>query len=80
MPKSKPTNVSKLTKKYQATIPMVARQALDLIPGDNVLFEVKAGSVVLKKASSVDWDYLKAVSETLSEWESIADEEAYSDL
>ena len=73
-------SVSRLTKKYQATIPAAVREILGIMPGDSVLFEVEEGQVVLKKASNVDWEYLQSVSRTLSEWESAADEEAYRDL
>jgi len=75
-----PKSISRLTKKYQATIPAAVREILKIMPGDSVLFELEAGQVVLKKASSVDWEYLQSVSGTLSEWESAADEEAYRDL
>lgn len=71
---------SRLTKKYQATIPQAVRKALVLAPGDSVVFEVTEDKVTLKKAAGVDWEYLQAVSGTLSEWESDADEEAWSDL
>jgi hypothetical protein len=30
--------------------------------------------------SSIDWDYLRAVEGTLSEWNSPEDNEAYADL
>lgn len=76
----KQMNISRLTKKYQATIPSAARKALGVEPGDSVVFEIEAGQVIVKKASDVDWNYLQAVSNTLSEWNSAADEEAYSDL
>ena len=36
--------------------------------------------VLIKKVSPIDWEYLESVSDTLSEWSSKADEEAYSDL
>lgn len=72
--------VSKVTKKYQATIPQDVRKVLEIVQGDCVVFEIKSGQVVLKKAPSLDWNYLNAVAETLGEWESDADEEAYRDL
>ena len=45
-----------------------------------VTFEIEDEKVILKKVSSVDWEYLESVSATLSEWSSDADEEAYRDL
>ncbi|MGB5593990.1 MAG: AbrB/MazE/SpoVT family DNA-binding domain-containing protein [Crocosphaera sp.] len=72
--------VSKLTQKYQATIPRSIRKVLDLHQGDSVIFELEDGKVILKKVLPMDWDYLNAVSATLTEWLSPEDEEAYGDL
>jgi AbrB family looped-hinge helix DNA binding protein len=71
---------SKVTQKYQATIPQAVRKKLEIEQGDRIIFEIEDDKVVLKKISSVDWEYLESVSATLSEWSSDADEEAYSDL
>ncbi|WP_236738886.1 AbrB/MazE/SpoVT family DNA-binding domain-containing protein [Chroogloeocystis siderophila] len=72
--------MSRVTKKYQATIPQEVRKVLKIAQGDCVAFEIESGQVILKKVPSLDWNYLNAVAETLGEWESAADEEAYSDL
>lgn len=80
MSKRKFLSVSKLTKKYQATVPLEVRNALGIQAGDSIVYEIEAGKVELKKASHVDWEYLQSVSITLSEWESAEDEEAYCDL
>lgn len=72
--------VSRVTKKYQATIPQAVREVLDITQGDCVAFEIQSGQVVLKKVPPLDWYYLSAVAETMSEWTSAADEEAYRDL
>lgn len=80
MTTSKQMNISRLTKKYQATIPAAAREALGVEPGDSIVFKIEAGQVIVKKASNVDWSYLQAVSNTLSEWDSAADEKAYGNL
>lgn len=71
---------SKVTQKYQATIPQAIREKLAIEKGDRVIFEIEDEKVVLKKLSSVDWEYLESVSATLSESSSQADEEAYGDL
>lgn len=71
---------SKVTQKYQATIPQGVREKLEIEKGDRIIFEIEDDKVVLKKLSSLDWEYLESVSATLSEWSSDADEEAYSDL
>ncbi len=71
---------SRLTSKYQATIPEKVRKALRLIQGDAVLFEISKDKVTLKKATPTDLKFAKLVEKTLSEWESSNDEEAYRDL
>ena len=77
---SKNKLTSKVTQKYQATIPQAVRNKLAIEKGDRVIFEIEDEKVVLKKLSPLDWEYLESVSATLSEWSSEADEEAYSDL
>lgn len=71
---------SKVTQKYQATIPQAIREKLAIQKGDRIIFEIENEKVVLKKLSPLDWEYLESVSATLSEWSSEADEKAYSDL
>ncbi len=72
--------IVKVTSKYQTTIPQEIRSQLKLKIGDSVFFEIIDGMVVLKKIDSKSKAYLKAVSETLAEWNSQEDEEAYRDL
>ncbi len=71
---------SKLTSKYQATIPEEIRDFLGLDKGDQVAFEIKNGKVVLRRITPMDLEFAKSVERTLSEWESDNDEEAYRDL
>lgn len=71
---------SKVTQKYQATIPQAIREKLAIQKGDRIIFEIENEKVILKKLSPLDWEYLEAVSATLSEWSSEADEKAYSDI
>lgn len=71
---------SKVTQKYQATIPQAVREKLAIEKGDRVIFDIEDEKVVLKKLSPLDWEYLESVSATLNEWSSEADEEAYGDL
>ena len=73
---------SRLTAKYQATIPTPIRKALGLHSGDAVVFEVREpGVATLRKQTPFDAEYAKATSGTLeSEWLSDADEKAYRDL
>ena len=71
---------SRLTSKFQATVPLQIRQKLGLKKGDLLEFTVRKGAVTLKKVSPVDLAFAKSLQTTLSEWESKNDEEAYGDL
>ena len=74
------TASSKLTSKYQATIPSAVRKALKVGAGDTVAFDIEDGRVIVRKSLPLDQGYLKGVEETLSEWGSEEDEAAYGDL
>ena len=72
---------SRLTSKYQATIPKEIRQHLHLEQGDEILYELlQDNTVVVRKASPLDFDYLQALNLTLNEWDSQEDEQAYKHL
>ncbi|MDO8519355.1 MAG: AbrB/MazE/SpoVT family DNA-binding domain-containing protein [Deltaproteobacteria bacterium] len=71
---------SRLTSKFQATVPLKVREKLGLKKGDLLEFTVRKGAVTLKKATPADLAFTKALQSTLSEWESENDEEAYRDL
>ena len=71
---------SKLTSKYQTTIPQEVRELLLLKKGDEVVFEIEDGQVVIRKATPLDLEYLASVESTLSEWNSENDEDAYKNL
>lgn len=73
-------STSRLTEKFQATIPLPVRRHLHLGKGDVVVFEIERDRVVLRRATPVDLAYAGAVSDTLVEWDSPADDEAYRDL
>jgi antitoxin PrlF len=73
--------ISRLTSKGQATIPAPVRAKLNLKPGDAVVFEEsETGAVYVRKAEPLDFEFLSALQETLSEWNSENDEKAYGDL
>ncbi|HHB75247.1 MAG TPA: AbrB family transcriptional regulator [Desulfobulbus sp.] len=75
------TASSKLTTKSQATIPGPIRDFLGVQPGDSVIFEIdKDQKVLVRKATPIDVEFLRALEGTLTEWSSQYDEEAYSDL
>lgn len=71
---------SKVTSKYQATIPLEIRKKLGLKPGDAVVFEIENDVVTVRRATAFDVEYAKALEGTLSEWLTREDEEAYRDL
>lgn len=74
------TTTSKLTKKYQATIPEPVRKILHLEAGDAIAFDIEGESILLRKARTIDMAFAKSLEGTLSEWFSEADEDAYRDL
>lgn len=71
---------SKVTSKFQATIPLAVRRKLGLKPGDAVVFEIENDSVRVRRATVLDREYAMALEGTLTEWLSREDEEAYRGL
>ncbi|HXG79248.1 MAG TPA: type II toxin-antitoxin system PrlF family antitoxin [Methyloceanibacter sp.] len=71
---------SKLTAKSQTTVPKKVREALQLQPGDAVVYEVQGTEVRLSKLPKADATYLRALQQTLSEWDSAEDTAAFDDL
>lgn len=74
------TSVSRVTSKFQATIPSPVRAALGIKQGDMIAFEVNNGLVRLTRAAPRDIAFAQAVEGTLCEWDSAADDEAYRGL
>jgi AbrB family looped-hinge helix DNA binding protein len=72
--------LSKVTSKYQATIPLKVRKLLGIKQGDAVVYDIKNGEVRLRRATPMDLVYSSAVAATLTEWNSRADDDAYRDL
>ncbi len=72
--------ISKLTSKYQATIPLQIRSFLGLNKGDVIKFEIENNHVLLEKARPIDWQFIKFVENTLDEWNSDEDDETFRDL
>jgi AbrB family looped-hinge helix DNA binding protein len=71
---------SRLTQKYQATIPAEVRRALGLKQGDVIQFDVDGDRVSIRKQTRADRAYLEALEATLPEWSSTYDDEAYAEL
>jgi len=73
--------LAKVSSKGQMTIPAEIRENLQLKTGDTVSWDLKLdGSVSVRKVHPLDIDYISALSGTLSEWNSVEDEDAYRDL
>lgn len=68
---------SKLTTKSQTTIPQPVRAALDLRPGDEVVYEIEGDRAILRKAEG---EPVEDPFATFSEWDGEADRKAYADL
>jgi bifunctional DNA-binding transcriptional regulator/antitoxin component of YhaV-PrlF toxin-antitoxin module len=64
----------------QAIIPEPVLDALKLREGDAIVFEIDQAGVHLRKAPPTDQAFTQALQGTLSEWDSVADDEAYADL
>ena len=72
---------SKLTSKFQATIPKAVRDTLSLTSKDEVIYEIlEDNTVILRKASPLDKAYLNGLDQALDEWNSDNDEQAYKNL
>ena len=72
---------SKITRKYRVTIPKEIRGILDVKPGDSVHFTIfEDDCIVVSKAHPIDEAYLKLLQDTLTEWNSPEDDEAFANL
>ena len=71
---------SKLTTKFQTTVPTSVRKVLQLKAGDMVGFESVGNEVKLRRATPLDLAFTQALEGTLTEWSSKADEQAFKDL
>jgi antitoxin PrlF len=73
-------SMSRLTSKYQATIPRPVRECLRVGTGDSIAFVVEGDRVWVRRAEPLDREFARALSGTMGEWLSPADEDAYRDL
>lgn len=72
---------AKMSSKGQVTVPAEIRRALNVNQGDTLVWETTSdGQVIVKRVEPLDLDYLAAMSGTLSEWNSVEDDEAFRDL
>ena len=73
--------VAKITAKGQTTIPRDVRAALKVSAGDLIAWTVDTeGTATVRRVQPMDIEYLRATQDTLSEWASAADDEAYRAL
>lgn len=73
--------LARVTAKGQATIPKRIREAAHIREGDMLSFDVDSNSrIIIKRIEpAVNKEFL-ALQETLTEWNSPQDEEAWRDL
>ena len=72
--------LAKITARGQTTIPKRVRKAANLNAGDTLSFEVRSDHLVVRKTASAQETYLDGLAQTLDEWNSPEDEEAWRDL
>ena len=68
---------SKLSSKAQTTIPQPVRAALDLKTGDELVYEIEDGRVILTKPKAPPAD---DPFSTFTEWSGAVDRQAYADF
>ena len=73
-------NLSKVSAKGQVTIPKQVREMLGVKPGDWIRYESENGIVSMRRVEPFDAEFHAALSGTLDEWNSQADDEAFRDL
>ncbi|MBX9613567.1 MAG: type II toxin-antitoxin system PrlF family antitoxin [Burkholderiales bacterium] len=73
-------HTSKLTSKFQATVPTPVRRALQLKAGDVIGFEIEGSEVRLRRATVLDLAFAQALGGTLTEWSSAQDDQAFQNL
>jgi bifunctional DNA-binding transcriptional regulator/antitoxin component of YhaV-PrlF toxin-antitoxin module len=71
---------SRLSSKGQVTLPKVVREVLGACAGDVIAYEVEGTAVRLRRLEPFDAAFHAALSETLREWSSPEDDEAFGDL
>lgn len=74
------TATSKMTSKYQATIPEAVRKLLHLKSGDSVAFDIEGTDIRIRKARMTDIVFIQSLEGSLGEWNSAEDDEAYGEL
>lgn len=71
---------ARITARGQTTIPKNIRTMAGLGEGDVIAFEIEGDHLIVRKVVPGRDDYLRGLSEVLSEWASPEDEDAWRDL
>lgn len=71
---------TRVTQKYQATIPLEIRKILDIHGGDLVGFEIHDKEVLIRKVTPLDLEFAKALEGSMNEWVSEEDDKLYANL
>ncbi len=73
--------MSKLSSKNQVTIPREMREGAGLHSGDIVVYEMREpGVIAMRRLPTGDAAFHSALSSTLDEWATAADDDAFRDL
>ena len=73
-------HTSRLSSKGQVTIPKEIRETIGLTPGDMIAYEVQDGAIRLTRVEAFDAAFHAALSDTLDEWTTPDDDEAFRGL
>ena len=71
---------NRISSKGQVTLPKRVRQTLGAKPGDLIAYEIEGNVVTLKRVDPFDAAFHAALSQTLGEWSTAEDEEAFRGL
>jgi len=71
---------SKISSKGRLTLPRKVREALGVVPGDLVEYELRGKIVLMRRAEPFDRAFHRALADSLAEWLSTEDEAAFRDL
>jgi antitoxin PrlF len=70
---------SRITSKAQTTIPRAVREALGIVPGDEVAWEIDGDRVFLSRATPTNDPFVGNLA-AFTEWATEADRKAFADL
>ena len=74
------TTFGKMTSKGQVTLPKDVRKTLHLEPGDTLAYEIEGDAVMIHKVEAFNVGWHRAIADTLEEWNSPEDDEAFGGL